>query len=87
MLSIHIFNRLDGITLKLYTLTYGATTQQLIDALNANQRFAIYSGHGAETYWADGPQLTQSQVRSLTNTVMYPFVYSFACITGSYHIS
>ncbi len=72
---------------KLYTVTYNATTQQLIDALNANQRFAIYSGHGAETYWADGPQLTQSQVRSLTNTVMYPFVYSFACITGSYQIA
>ncbi|MBK7631518.1 MAG: hypothetical protein IPJ23_12610 [Ignavibacteriales bacterium] len=73
--------------LKLYTVTHNATTQQLIDALNANQRFAIYSGHGAETYWADGPQLTQSQVRSLTNTVMYPFVYSFACITGSYQIA
>ncbi len=73
--------------LKLYTVTHNATTQQLIDALNANQRFAIYSGHGAETYWADGPQLTQAQVRALTNTVMYPFVYSFACITGSYQIA
>ncbi len=73
--------------LKLYTVTYNATTQQLIDALNANQRFAIYSGHGAETYWADGPVLNQAQVRVLTNTVIYPFVYSFACITGSYHIA
>jgi len=73
--------------LKLYTVTYNATTQQLIDALNANQRFAIYSGHGAETYWADGPVLNQAQVRALTNTVIYPFVYSFACITGSYHIA
>ncbi|HEX9252271.1 MAG TPA: C25 family cysteine peptidase [Ignavibacteriaceae bacterium] len=72
---------------KLYTVTYNATTQQLIDALNANQRFAIYSGHGAETYWADGPVLNQSQVRALTNTVIYPFVYSFACITGSYQIA
>ncbi len=72
---------------KLYTVTYNATTQQLIDALNANQRFAFYSGHGAETYWADGPQLTQTQVRALTNTGMYPFVYSFACVTGSYHLS
>ena len=72
---------------KLYTVTYNATTQQLIDALNANQRFAIYSGHGAETYWADGPVLDQSQVRALTNTGMYPFVYSFACVTGSYQIA
>lgn len=73
--------------LKLYTVTHNATTQQLIDALNANQRFAIYSGHGGETSWADGPVLSQSQVRSLTNTVMYPFVYSFACVTGSYQIA
>ncbi len=72
---------------KLYTVTYNATTQQLIDALNANQRFAIYSGHGGETSWADGPVLSQTQVRSLINTGMYPFVYSFACVTGSYHIS
>jgi hypothetical protein len=72
---------------KLYTVTYNATTQQLIDALNANQRFAIYSGHGAETYWADGPVLNQSQVSALTNTGIYPFVFSFACVTGSYQIA
>ncbi len=69
--------------LKLYTHTYGATTQQLINALNDNQIFAIYSGHGSETSWADGPPLNQSQVMALTNT-WYPYVYSFACLTGSF---
>jgi hypothetical protein len=72
--------------LKLYSHTYGATTQQLINALNDNQIFAIYSGHGSETSWADGPVLSQQQVRDLTNT-WYPFVYSFACVTGSYHLT
>jgi hypothetical protein len=72
--------------LKLYTHTYGATTQQLINALNDNQVFAIYSGHGSEYSWADGPPLNQQQVRDLTNT-WYPFVYSFACVTGSYHLT
>jgi len=77
----------EGYTnLKLYTYTYNATTTQLINALNDNQLFAIYSGHGGETSWADGPPLSQSQVQSLTNSV-YPFVYSFACVTGSYHIA
>jgi hypothetical protein len=71
---------------KLYTHTYGATTQQLINALNDNQIFAIYSGHGSEYSWADGPPLSQSQVENLTNT-WYPFVFSFACVTGSYHVS
>ncbi|MBE2217085.1 MAG: T9SS type A sorting domain-containing protein [Ignavibacteria bacterium] len=68
---------------KLYTYTNGSTTQQLIDALNANQVFAVYSGHGSTTSWADGPPLSQSQVNSLTNTY-FPFVYSFACLTGQY---
>ncbi|MBT8381192.1 MAG: hypothetical protein KJO59_02405, partial [Ignavibacteria bacterium] len=72
--------------LKLYTYTYNATTQQLIDALNDNQIFAIYSGHGGEYSWADGPPLSQAQVETLTNN-WYPYVYSFACVTGSYHIS
>jgi hypothetical protein len=72
--------------LKLYTHTYNATTSQLIAALNNNQIFAIYSGHGSQTSWADGPVLNQTQVRALTNTV-YPFVYSFACVTGSFHLS
>ena len=69
--------------LKLYTYTYNATTQQLINALNDNQLFAIYSGHGGTYSWADGPPLSQAQVEALTNT-WYPYVYSFACITGSY---
>ncbi len=70
---------------KLYCHTYNATTQQLTDAFNANQSFAIYSGHGGETEWADGPVFTQSNVNALTNTV-YPFVYVFSCLTGSYQV-
>ncbi|MFH1198521.1 MAG: C25 family cysteine peptidase [bacterium] len=78
----------DGYTnLKLFTHTYSATTQQLINALNDNQRFAIYSGHGSTTSWADGPVLSQAQVRSLTNTTIYPFVYSFACVTGQFNLA
>lgn len=72
--------------LKLYTNTYNATTQQLINALNDNQLFAVYSGHGGTYSWADGPPLSQAQVRALTNT-WYPFVFSFACVTGSYHVT
>jgi hypothetical protein len=72
--------------MKLYCHTYNATTQQLIDALNDNQIFAIYSGHGDVGLWADGPPLNQSQVNALTNT-WYPYVYSFACLTGSFSSS
>lgn len=70
---------------KLYSNS-GATTSQLIAALNSNKVFAIYSGHGSESSWADGPVLGQSDVRNLTNSI-FPFVYSFACVTGSYHLA
>jgi len=74
----------NGFTsLKLYCHTYGATTQQVTDAFNAGQVYGIYSGHGGELYWADGPVFEQSHVNALTNVGMYPLVYSFACVTGT----
>ncbi|MBU1706387.1 hypothetical protein KKB28_00555, partial [bacterium] len=63
--------------------TYSATTAQVTNAHNAGRSLSIYSGHGATTYWADGPQFTQSNVNALTNTV-YPFVQSYACVTGTF---
>ena len=69
---------------KLYAHTYSATTQQVRNALNAGTAWAVYSGHGATTYWADGPQFTQTDVQGLSNAGMYPFVASFACWTGRY---
>jgi hypothetical protein len=68
---------------KLYVHTYGATTQQVRDAFNGGRSQGTYSGHGAESYWADGPVFYQTDVRNLTNTV-YPFVTSFACLTGNF---
>ena len=69
--------------IKRYCHTTNATTQQVLDDLAAGQLFCIYSGHESENSWADGPPVSQSQVNSLTNTV-FPFVYSFSCLTGSY---
>lgn len=71
---------------KLYTVTYNATTQQVSDAFNAGRIYGIYSGHGGTTSWADGPAFSQSDVNALTNTGLYSFVCSFACVTGSYHL-
>ncbi|MCU0372421.1 MAG: C25 family cysteine peptidase, partial [Ignavibacteria bacterium] len=70
---------------KLYSY-YGATTTQVSQSIDSGKIFAIYSGHGSTTSWADGPVFTQSNVNALNNTI-YPHVYSFACITGSYHMS
>jgi len=72
---------------KLYCVTYGATTGQVTNAFNNGRALGIYSGHGGTTYWADGPEFTQANVNALTNSNIYPFVCSFACITGDYTAS
>lgn len=68
---------------KLYTVTYSATTSDVINAINEGRGWIVYSGHGSDSSWADGPPLSQTQVSNLTNTV-YPWVLSFACETGQY---
>jgi len=72
---------------KLYCHTYSATTQQVKNALNNGRSLAIYSGHGGTDYWADGPVFYQSDVNSLTNDGMYPFVCSHACLTNQFTVS
>lgn len=73
----------DYTSTKRYSYTTSATTAQVLNDLALGQVFCVYSGHGSETSWADGPPVSQSQVRALTNTIK-PFVYSFSCLTGSY---
>lgn len=71
---------------KLYCITYGAGTADVRNAVNAGRVLVTYSGHGSETSWA-GPTFTTSNVDSLTNGDMTPFVTSHACLTGSIQIS
>ena len=68
---------------KIYQVTYSGTTQQVRDAANQGRSFLVYSGHGSETSWADGPSFTQTDVNNLYNDV-FPMVFGFACVTGYY---
>ncbi len=61
----------------------GATTQQVRDAVNAGLSLLTYSGHGATTHWSDGPYFDQTDVANLNNAA-FPFVSSFACVTGRF---
>jgi hypothetical protein len=72
---------------KLYTYTYNATTQDVHDSFNDGRFFGVYSGHGGSTSWADGPPFSQTDVNNLMNLNEYPVVFSFACVTGSYHLT
>ncbi|HVQ00895.1 MAG TPA: C25 family cysteine peptidase [Candidatus Thermoplasmatota archaeon] len=71
---------------KLYCHTYHATTQQVTDALDDGRSLAVYSGHGSETSWADGPPFSETNVNALTNDGIYPFVCSHACLTNQFTV-
>jgi hypothetical protein len=71
---------------KLYAHTYGADTQDILNSLNDGRSLAIYTGHGSTDSWA-GPAFGQSNVNSLTNDGMYPFVASHACLTCQFTVS
>jgi len=61
----------------------GGSTSDVANAINAGRVVVNYSGHGTPTQWV-GPAFTQSNVRSLTNANMYPFVISNACQTNTF---
>jgi hypothetical protein len=54
-----------------------------MNAVKEGRSFVTYSGHGATTYW-DAPRMTQADVLSLSPNIGFPYVQSFACISGSY---
>lgn len=68
----------------LYPVSRSTSNSELSAALNAGRFYSVYSGHGMETGWYDSLVYTQNDVRSMTNTDMYAFVWSFACLTGKY---
>lgn len=63
---------------------YQPTQSQVVNALNDNPLFYIYSGHGSTTSFA-GISFTigSTQISNATN-IVFPFVFSFACQVGNF---
>ena len=69
---------------RLYVTRFDATTANVGAAFNAGRLLGVYSGHGSETEWSDGPTFQKIHVLALTNENRYPLVLSFACLTGRF---
>jgi len=61
----------------------GGSTADITNALNEGRSLCVYSGHGSPSGWACVP-FYQSNIQSLTNYQMYPFVCSHACSTAPF---
>ena len=67
---------------RLYCITHSATASNIQTSLNDGRWVVIYSGHGGHTGWE--MNYGASDVRTLTNSGLFPFVASHACVTGDF---
>ena len=72
-----------GINCQKFYNRLGASSSEVLQAVNDGQNMVIYTGHGDVTAWVDGPEIYAAEVYGLYNSV-YPFVSSYACLTGQY---
>ncbi len=56
-----------------------------VNAINNGVGIIQYTGHGYQSGWGNGAALTNGDVNGLTNTTMWPFIVSVACVVGEYN--
>lgn len=57
---------------------------KVAEAVNNGVGIINYCGHGAETYWVTS-NFSVTNINSLTNYNKLPFIFSVACVNGSYN--
>ncbi len=77
---------LSGFTYDSYQGIYdpSGTLSQGINAINAGISIINYTGHGAINSWGNGAPLSTSNVNSLTNSDLLPFVITVGCNVGEF---
>jgi len=59
------------------------TPAQVAEAINNGSSIINYPGHGSTTSWGTSG-FSNSNVASLTNEHMWPFIFSVACVNGNF---
>jgi len=59
------------------------TPLMVSDKVNDGAGVILYTGHGSTTSWGTSG-FSNSQVNTLTNTNMLPFIWSVACVNGAF---
>ena len=55
-------------------------------AINEGMSIINYTGHGSNGSWGNGCPMNNTNVNSLTNAGMWPWIWSVACVNGEFHI-
>lgn len=65
------------------SLSATQATNNTEDNISSNaSKYICYQGHGGTTGFSSG--ISSSDVKNMTNTEVYPFVWGFACVTGDF---
>ena len=78
---------LSGFTYDSYEDIYdgsGGSLSQGINAINSGVSIINYTGHGSISSWGNGAPLSTSNVNSLTNDNLLPFVITVGCNVGEF---
>lgn len=82
--QIYSMEKLRNINFNTDSLFYYYNTGTAVDeAINEGKAMAFYTGHGIAYQWS-GPSFTESDIDSLHNSPYFPYIFSFACLTGNY---
>jgi hypothetical protein len=71
-------------TYKLYEVTYGATTADVTNNVNAGRTLITMSGHGSDDGWHDGPQFVVSHINALTNGDRLTIATGHCCLANNF---
>ena len=55
-------------------------------AINEGLSIVNYTGHGSNGSWGNGCPMNNTNVNDLTNSNMWPWIWSVACVNGEFHI-
>ena len=78
---------LSGFTYDSYEGIYdgsGGSDSQGINAINTGVSLINYTGHGSISSWGNGASLSSSQINSLVNDNLLPFVITVGCNVGEF---
>jgi len=64
----------------------GATATQVSNSVNSGRGIGLYIGHGSQTSWGT-TGFSTTDIASLTNTNMFPFILDVACVNGNFAYS
>ncbi|MDP7027517.1 MAG: C25 family cysteine peptidase [Candidatus Marinimicrobia bacterium] len=79
---------LSDFTYDSYQYSYdgsGGSVSQGMGVINSGVSLINYTGHGSQSSWGNGAALSTSNVNSLTNSDMLPFIISVACNNGEFN--